>query len=411
MATSTYDTEDISPAYLDPMFQEEIDGRLFDLTEAMKAEEAQLVRDLPTDDPMRSLDEVNRVQYAPMAPMVEPPQYVPENTAPPRSIVPFQMPPVPPGFTPPWNPPPQYQPETPPAAPIAPPMAAPPVAPAPAAMAAPAPVPVQPPPAAPLPPPAPRIPVANPPLGKIYMGPRISQEEFEALPMGARVMPPPPVLSEEQQAAMQRRLVEGTRPKYDTRLTDIDPTMRRFAAQDQINRAVAKGMTMRDAMNLYGQDLFGPRGGMTQNQMETSRLKEMGIDIARERNREFERTNKAKEDIMRARATVRQLTPEQMKQLDDARSRRRMLMAELADPQKIMSRRQIAASLAAANQTIANLERAGGLEPEAPAVVAPPPPPGSTRDNPIEPKSKAEASKLPTGTWIRDPKGNVILKK
>jgi hypothetical protein len=44
------------------------------------------------------------------------------------------------------------------------------------------------------------------------------------------------------------------------------------------------------------------------------------------------------------------------------------------------------------------------------AAAAPAGKPGASQANPVTPKSRDEAAKLPKDTWIRDPKGNVFRK-
>lgn len=231
----------------------------------------------PTDEPMGQMQDL--------------PSYTPEPGAmPPRSIVPFQMPPVPPGFSPPWNQPHQYEPEPGQLPVTAPPQTVRDVVPdyeAGPTIANAARLP------APLPPPmlaAPSAPMVAPPTtgttpmpqGKIYMGPTISPEAFAAMPQGTRIAPPLPApLSPEAQTALQRRLALGTggesnaaaferlrmadRPGVRTigvqsagpSLTSADPMMQRFAMQEQVKRAVAGGMPFEQAFALYAPGMLG----------------------------------------------------------------------------------------------------------------------------------------------------------
>lgn len=108
-----------------------------------------------------------------------------------------------------------------------------------------------------------------PPRNRMYMGPNTSgaggtsPQDFFGLvtPYNVRInnLAPPEPLTPEAQSALQGRLAAATGQKqYDPRLTAIDPTLRQFAAQDQIRRAMDQGITAADAMRIYGQGLFAP---------------------------------------------------------------------------------------------------------------------------------------------------------
>lgn len=242
--------------------------------------------------------------------------------------------------------------------------------------------------------------------GKIYMGRNISPEQFAALPAGIRVTPPRPApLSPEQQVAMQRRIAQGTELARHPETRTVDPAMMRFEAQQRMRRAIEGGMPVREAMMTYGLDLFGGKGAPTFNQLENIRLGEERNRLARERQASLEQ--------YRASMPIRpisKLTPDEDRQLQSARILRTTLLRDLNDPMKIPARTQIQSALDTAQKTIDILEGKAGL---ASSRIDLPRrgEPGSSRDNPIIPRTRKEAQEVPSGKWFRDPKGNVIQRK
>lgn len=100
--------------------------------------------------------------------------------------------------------------------------------------------------------------------GKIWMGGNISQDQFNRLPEGARITPPAPVL--QQPRGLLDIARESDRPGVTTTsvrpwqpsVTSAEPTERRFAANEQIQRAIAQGTPANEAIAMYGQGLFAP---------------------------------------------------------------------------------------------------------------------------------------------------------
>lgn len=103
-----------------------------------------------------------------------------------------------------------------------------------------------------------------PPRNRTYMGPNIPgggpspQQFFQDAPSNILINRLPPPTPEAAAGAAGRIAAMTSQKQYDPRLTAIDPTLRQFAAQDQIRRAMDQGITAADAMRIYGQGLFAP---------------------------------------------------------------------------------------------------------------------------------------------------------
>lgn len=131
------------------------------------------------------------------------------------------------------------------------------------------------------PPAAPPVP---PPQPKIYMGPNITPQQFQALPTGVtNRLGPPPVLSPQQQMALQSRLARGTgyeppqatlarlragdRPGVrtlsvmpETRpevMADASRAQMQFEATQGMRRAIANGMPYEEAFRQFAPAIFG----------------------------------------------------------------------------------------------------------------------------------------------------------
>lgn len=132
--------------------------------------------------------------------------------------------------------------------------------------------------------------------GRIYIGPPISEGQFNQLPTGARITPPPPVLSPDEQMAAQRRIAPESDAAVLARLqaadlpgrttlgvqSERDPetlaaaagAQRKFEAERTYRWMVANGATPADALAQSGVGLFGTTAAKPMTAYESAQIAE-----------------------------------------------------------------------------------------------------------------------------------------